>query len=315
MTKPILNDKIYGCLYGGAIGDALGYPVEFSSLEAILGRYGPEGVTELPDPALYTDDTQMTLRVAWGLLEGVDDDLEDLDEPFINDAVAQQFVEWAEHDPPRAPGSSCLEGVGNISKGVPLLECGKVNSKGCGAVMRSAPYGLIFGAAKDSAYLAGTHALMTHRHLAAQASAAGLAAGISRLVHEDDNALIDVVEAMAAAASVYDDRTAYMIHWAYALSQCLTVDDVSVLDEWRGWVGDEALAASVYLWAKYSDDYVKAVCRAATSPGDSDSLAAITGNLVGATVGISGIPDKWLQKIENTQTIAETARRIIKLHD
>ena len=53
-----------GCLLGGAVGDALGYPVEFMSEAVIFGRYGEEGIKTLKEagsPALISDDTQMTL--------------------------------------------------------------------------------------------------------------------------------------------------------------------------------------------------------------------------------------------------------------
>ena len=53
-----------GCLLGGALGDALGYAVEFESLKAIKQRYGPSGITILPEPALISDDTQMTMFTA-----------------------------------------------------------------------------------------------------------------------------------------------------------------------------------------------------------------------------------------------------------
>lgn len=64
-------DKYRGCLVGGAAGDALGYPVEFLTEQAILARYGQEGITgyELKNgTAEISDDTQMTLFTATGLL-------------------------------------------------------------------------------------------------------------------------------------------------------------------------------------------------------------------------------------------------------
>ena len=68
-------DKIRGCLFGGAVGDALGYPVEFMSEKAIFSQYGDKGIREYKlDPvsgkALISDDTQMTLFTANGLLVG-----------------------------------------------------------------------------------------------------------------------------------------------------------------------------------------------------------------------------------------------------
>ena len=64
-----------GCLLGGAIGDALGAPVEFMPLEQIREQFGAEGITDF-HPAYgklgaITDDTQMTLFTAVGLLRAV----------------------------------------------------------------------------------------------------------------------------------------------------------------------------------------------------------------------------------------------------
>ena len=68
--------KVYyrGCLVGGAIGDALGWPVEFMSLEEIKSKYGKNGINNIiigrRGRAEITDDTQMTLFTAEGLLRG-----------------------------------------------------------------------------------------------------------------------------------------------------------------------------------------------------------------------------------------------------
>ncbi|MDE7309981.1 MAG: ADP-ribosylglycohydrolase family protein [Lachnospiraceae bacterium] len=74
MNKKYL-DKIRGCLIGGAAGDALGYPVEFFSWREIQERFGSDGITEYQidsqtGKALISDDTQMTLFTANGILYG-----------------------------------------------------------------------------------------------------------------------------------------------------------------------------------------------------------------------------------------------------
>lgn len=61
-----LRQRISGCLITGAIGDALGNPVEFLSWTEICRRYGPSGVTGPDRVALFTDDTQMTLFTVEG---------------------------------------------------------------------------------------------------------------------------------------------------------------------------------------------------------------------------------------------------------
>ena len=56
------------CLVVGAVGDGLGAVVEFSSWADIQRSYGPDGLREMPARAEFTDDTQMTLFTAEGLI-------------------------------------------------------------------------------------------------------------------------------------------------------------------------------------------------------------------------------------------------------
>lgn len=74
-NKNQTRDRIRGCLAGGAAGDALGYPVEFMSRKNILAHYGKMGIqvfeTDEKGKALVSDDTQMTLFTANGILMGL----------------------------------------------------------------------------------------------------------------------------------------------------------------------------------------------------------------------------------------------------
>ena len=67
-------DRIRGCLLAGACGDALGYPVEFDTGREIRLRFGEAGVREMEvhnGLAIVSDDTQMTLFTAEGLLNSI----------------------------------------------------------------------------------------------------------------------------------------------------------------------------------------------------------------------------------------------------
>ena len=69
-----LQDKCRGSLVGGAVGDALGYEVEFMSLSSIIKRFGDKGITRYVlhnGVAEFSDDTQMTLFTAEGLMNGI----------------------------------------------------------------------------------------------------------------------------------------------------------------------------------------------------------------------------------------------------
>ena len=67
------SDAIRGCIFGGAVGDALGFPVEFLREEQIFQKYGENGITRytkdrISGKAMISDDTQMSLFTANGLL-------------------------------------------------------------------------------------------------------------------------------------------------------------------------------------------------------------------------------------------------------
>jgi ADP-ribosylglycohydrolase len=65
-----------------------------------------------------------------------------------------------------------------------------------------------------------------------------------------------------------------------------------------GWVGEEALAISLYCALVAQDDFARGVLLAVNHSGDSDSTGAITGNLLGLMLGVEAIPEKWLAELE-----------------
>ena len=75
MAEPAsMRDRYLGCMLGAALGDALGKLTEHIDLDQILYRYGPDGVTEPPAKALFTDDTQMAIATARALVDSGDED-------------------------------------------------------------------------------------------------------------------------------------------------------------------------------------------------------------------------------------------------
>ena len=75
----------------------------------------------------------------------------------------------------------------------------------------------------------------------------------------------------------------------------------------EGWCGDEALAIAVFCAVKYQDDFDKALLAAVNHGGDSDSTGAVTGNLLGAYLGLSRIPEKYTKHLELLDVITEIA--------
>jgi ADP-ribosylglycohydrolase len=161
-----VKDSIRGCLMAGAAGDALGYPVEFMSRSAILNRYGSRGITQFDldrsGKALVSDDTQMTLFTANGMLMGVTRGymrgIGGLPEQYVSYAyqdwyytqTGQKSDDWNDwhytwlRDLPelahrRAPGITCL----NACEAILNHQEVNNNSKGCGGIMRVAPMALL----------------------------------------------------------------------------------------------------------------------------------------------------------------------------
>ena len=329
-----LEERVQGVVFGVAIGDALGYPVEFLDMEQIRARYGRvEGFVEMRQPyghsepvALYSDDTQMFIAVAEGLLKSRTQ--EDLDKAAS--AVAEELARWVDSpENNRAPGGACILGCRNLALGVDWRVAGKLHGGGCGAAMRSMAQGIwCWEQPCQAAQWAGEMALMTHRLPMAQASAAAVAAIVSALLCGAQP--LEAAERGIQAAERYDAGTARMLRDAVKRAQMVRellmprsgmieaptpcglgteVADIvaGVLDHWRGWSGHEAVAASLFCFLAFSENFVDTVLVAVNSPGDSDSLGAIAGAFSGAYLGVGCIPIEWCQNIENSTYLSELA--------
>jgi ADP-ribosylglycohydrolase len=298
-------DVPLGVLYGLALGDALGRPVEFMALPAIQSAYGPRGIQAPPDPALYTDDTQMTLALAEALIEWGEADLETLMQ-----AVARRFIEWADHPdtPQGAPGRTCLSGVANLRRGLSWREAGVKSSKGCGSAMRVAAIGYYcqydVARLREIAHASG---FATHQHPAADA-ACQAAAYLVKLaldgVHPRDFAG-KVLDFVAGLSGEFDDAIRLSI-------ECLALaDEAEALARiGEGWVAEEAVALALHAVVRHPDDYVAGVGLAANITGDSDSVACIAGGILGARLGLAAIPADWVARLENRDYIRQLADRL-----
>lgn len=310
-----LNEKIRGCMLGAAVGDALGHPTEFLSMEEIRRRHGPQGVTGYTlhwqrggvKIAPYTDDTQMSVVVLEALLYGRQMGFE-LDDTMVE--MGRRLVVWSQHPRGghRAPGNACLAGCRALSSGVSWREAGGASAGGCGSVMRAHPFGLLFAHDEDKARTwAVAHSHLTHRDPIALAACAAMATGICRNLQDDP--VDDVCTQMIEAAGAYCSKTAAMMEAACSEATAGVGPEVT-LDRLRGWAAHEAIAAALYVFRRHGDDVRRALLEGANTPGDSDSIASMTGALVGARVGISGIPPEWLRELEDAALIDQLASAV-----
>jgi ADP-ribosylglycohydrolase len=298
------TDRVMAVLFGLALGDALGAPTEFMSLDGIRTCYGAQGIMEPPNPALFTDDTQMTLALAEGIVSCETDDLDS-----IMRAVGRRFVEWLNSpENNRAPGLTCLDGVRRFEAGEGWREAGSVGSKGCGSAMRVAPIGVLYQDDPDRLrQVAEASSLITHRHPAAVAASIGAAYLVKLALDgvEPDSYLSKLAAATMGMCDDYDRallRVGHVLGWGDEIAAMRHIGE--------GWVGEEALALALYCVTRYPDDYVGAVRRGANSNGDSDSVACIAGGVSAARLGLAAIPANWIDRCEKRDYIAELSARL-----
>ncbi|MGH3658424.1 MAG: ADP-ribosylglycohydrolase family protein [Micromonosporaceae bacterium] len=337
-----LRDRVRGCLQGGAIGDALGGPVEFDDLATIRRRH-PGGV-DLDEPGLITDDTQMTLFTADGLIRGLlhGDPVARLWEAYQRWLLTQGAVDpfpetndwllghrrlWAA----RAPGATC---VGALRNGRPGRTDAPVNSsKGCGGVMRAAPAGFL--TERRDAYRTGCElSALTHGHPTGWIAGGALALLVHLLAVADQPLTVALLETERVVAAEPDgsevrDALAAAVDAARRAPADATV--LATLGE--GWVAEEALAIGVYAalscqeasvpaagsvtgtWqgadSAVSSAVAAALRLAVEHSGDSDSTGAIAGNLLGAMWGTGALPADWLTRVELAELIGTVADDLV----
>lgn len=305
-------DRIRGAVLAAAIGDAMGHPTEFLSMSAIRDRWGTAGVEGFElwwerdgrRFAPYTDDTQMAEVVMRALIDERDD---------LNAAmqlIAEGFVRW--HTDPqgghRAPGGACMAGCRALARGKPWSEAGGAEAGGCGSVMRAFPFGLVFAddLAKAEAW-AVAQSKLTHRDPIALAACAAMAVGTALALAGEPPAT--VVAQMIAAAARHDARTAQMLGQARDEALGGVAPEVT-LDRLRSWAAHEAICAGAYIFLRHPDDARAAILEGANTPGDSDSIATLAGALVGARLGLAGVPSDWTRDVERSTELDELARQI-----
>lgn len=339
------RDKIRGCLLGGAVGDALGYPVEFLSWNSIQARYGEAGIQGYdPDMetgfALISDDTQMTLFTANGILfretrgklRGIAGSPSGYVYEMYKDWLLTQTggkrgednFSWLLDVPElwsrRAPGTTCLSALHSGKHG--SVEHPINDSKGCGGVMRVAPMGLRYnplgmGWSREKMAQEGAEiAALTHGHSLGYIPAAVLVHIVNTGVYGGcprGDTLADAVEdAMDTARRLFGgdphwEELRTLIDRAETLAGNTAPDEENIRALGEGWVAEEALAIAVYCALRYPGDFSKGVTAAVNHSGDSDSTGAVTGNILGAWLGCGAIEDKWKRGLELRDVILEIA--------
>lgn len=189
--------------------------------------------------------------------------------------------------------------------------------------MRVAPIG-IFSAAhprfldlEHAGYLAGYAADITHKHPLSTYSSMALAMIVADCMSYDkvnrDKFRFIVANRVFKLLGLYfkDDKhlaeLSELVLKALSLAESDKVDIDAIRELGEGWVAEETLAIAIFSVMRYIDDFEKCIICAVSHDGDSDSTGAVAGNIIGAFLGYSAIPKKYLTNLELHDVLVSVA--------
>ncbi len=322
-STALIQEKRQACLYGGAIGDAFGYEIEFSSIGSIKSRYGKAGLQQpvfQNGKLIVSDDTQMTLFT----LEAINTCDAQSPKTEVVERIRLAYLDWYHtqlKNPEtysytgtighskilhvmRAPGNCCMSSMAGGGPGTP--EAPINDNKGCGGVMRVAPIGLFPEKwnANQVFELAMRAAAITHTHPTGYLASGTIAVVIRYMMDGDD--LSEAIHQATGILTNYrgHEETLFKVQHAVELtgSDLKPLQAVGALGE--GWIAEEALAIGLYAAMK-GKDFVDVIRIGANHSGDSDSTASIAGQLYGAWKGTEEIPKEWIKSLDVLELIEQ----------
>lgn len=301
-------NKIKAVMFGHAVGDALGVPVEFCRRDILKQNPVTDmigfGTYNLP-AGCWSDDTSMSLCALESLSKGSLD---------YND-IMRNFGRWYCYSEFTAEGyvfdigGTCLAAIHNyIDLGIPVNKCGIANeqSNGNGSLMRIHPF-VLYAFYNDINNSDFTRMIikassLTHAH-AISTDGCTIYAYVLRSLLENPSKE-SVYKGLNAAS--YDD----VYYPPNAYYKRLLEQDISKIDadniKSSGYVVDSLEAA---IWCLLTtDSYKECVLKAVNLGGDTDTIAAIAGGLAGALYGLDSIPENWLDTLKKRDYIDQMCK-------
>jgi len=294
-------DKAKGCLFGLAIGDALGVHTEGMSPEKIKEKFN--FVTDFisNDPA-GSDDTEFALFNSLLLLK--------YGKKISSDDIAKEWKEnlAVQKGPYKGAGFSEMMAIENLRKGLNPPQSGMhAHSWSDGLAMRVAPFGIIHpGNPENASELAGRDGSVTHsgegiycgKAVAAAISTAMVDGDLNKIFNNALNAVPknswcyrSIVQAISIGSG--SNNLPDVLSKLYARIAC----------NYYYWsdLGPEAVGLSFGIIAASKGDFTEAVLGGVNIGRDTDTIAAIAGSIIGAKIGFRKIPEKWCSRISNSK--------------
>jgi ADP-ribosylglycohydrolase len=305
------SDKIKSVLFGVAIGDALGVPVEFNSRQTISKNPVTDmigyGTYNLP-PGTFSDDSSLTFCLA-----------EALTNDFDLNAIGQNFVKWCYNNywTPRGNvfdiGIATRQAIDRLAKGErPDLAGGfDVSSNGNGSLMRISPllFYLLDKPINERYEITKQVSSITHGHIRSVIACFYYLEFSRQLFAKKDK--FEIYKNLQTEITTH--LTSLSINpTELALFDRLLKKDIHELTEENifssGYVL-HTLEASIWCLLT-TDNYKDAVLKAVNLGEDTDTTGAVTGGLAGLLYGLDNIPENWIKQIAKHDDIEELAERL-----
>ncbi len=285
------SNRLMGCIAGGAIGDALGGPFEGA---------GPQSSAKSSAQLRLSDDTQLTLATCEAIGSGGS---------VSPDAIAERFLDWYREDRITGMGASTLKALRDLDAGAHWALAGRKGERaaGNGAAMRVAPLAFCLDTEKDE-----------DRRLLRD---------ICRITHHNDEAYIG---ALAIVIAIRE-----MMQGKWAPGTCLVsqvadqIPDSCVRDAMRGicrvplgasvfevarsngcsgYVA-ESVPLAIYASQRIADlDMGDVLAETIRSGGDTDTIASMAGQIMGAKLGFEKLPAALLSQLPEAEVVIGTAK-------
>jgi Ca-activated chloride channel homolog len=324
----VVRDRVRGSLLAGAVGDALGRPLQGMTRAEIRQRYQPDGLTRYLPPrewrsgptGVFTSDTALTLEVARSLVDG--------NGQLQPDDLAGRLMR--QHGSNRAIGNSTSRALDSLRYGEPWWQAADRRVTGCAAAVRAAPVGLAHGleasplALRQQAVLS---ALPTHAHPQAVAGAVALAAGVAWLLRAiaggaeqvDAAALARfTAEAVAGIEPPAAGGTPTLAQRLRDLPAALTIAEPMQAFAGIGYTSAvvDTVPLAFYHFLRAPESPRQVIFAAANGGGSASAIASMAGQLAGAWCGAERLwrdATSWWDELEARDDVRNLGTQLATL--
>lgn len=315
-------NKIKGMIFGLAIGDALGYPIEFMGEKEIINNFNKvykfeESSTNNYKKGIYSDDTQMSIATINAILNSKNFYNEIIEKELISE-YKKWYLTQSDYNQKRHPGFTCLSALQySIDHSIEKINYGKCinDSKGCGGIMRVASLGLLPFSVGETIDIGCKAAYITHNHILGYYTA-GYLTGLIKYLSEG----FSLTEGITRLNNIFSQinyisirhELLPLVKKAIELSKNNKTDLENINSLGEGWVAEETLAIALYCSLKYENDYINGVSASINHKGDSDSTGCVCGAILGFIKGFDAIPNELVNEIENKDLLNDLSIKLFE---